>query len=174
MTNNWKYASLGQRERLKMIRGGDEDVYNTEKERNNYLRKLQAELGVPTTDIDDWDATIDNAYSNATLQKADKSGLPKISSGKYNKVNKAYSDYMKALNAQKKEELEEATAESESAYEYLVEWLANNGFSAEGMTAKQEKKALEESVAKFIEQIKEKYKEYASDAKESLFGPYLR
>lgn len=177
MANNWKYASLGQRDRLKMIRSGDADVYNSEKERNNELRKLQTELGVSTAEVDQWDALIDYTYANANTSSSasDKEvKRSKSQSAAISAANQAFSKQMQLIKDEKNQNLEEAKDEAEKSYNYLVEWLANNGYSDEGKTSKEEKAALKESISKLLKQINEQYETQVNKAKDSIFGPFLK
>ena len=59
--NTWKYASLTQRERLKLIRNGDVDVYNAEISNNNSLRNARISAGLDTNEVDLWDTTVKQA-----------------------------------------------------------------------------------------------------------------
>ena len=61
--NMWKYASLSEKERLGRIRNGDNDVYNTEIARLDYLSGARKSLGFETKDIEDWRTLVNQAKS---------------------------------------------------------------------------------------------------------------
>lgn len=154
MSNNWGYSSLGQRDRLDLIRKGNTDVYNYEKNKNAGYRKSLVDAGLSTTDVDNWDATIDNAFGKAT-SKVDRSGLPKFSSaGKNSELTAA----LISLKRKRDADIEETNKNAESARKYLEEWLVNNGYSDDGKLATESKKELEDSVAKKLKNIKTDYK----------------
>lgn len=173
MAYNWKYGTIGQRDRLKMIRNGDAGVYNSEKERNKELRAEWVAQGVSTKDIDDWDATIDDAYADA-VAKQNKSVRVNYQSPSLSAVNNAYTKAMKVLKEEKAEALKNADEQAESARENLSEWLINNGFSDEGSTAKKEREELEKSIADLIEQVKTQYKARSEQTRRDYFSPFLR
>lgn len=155
MANNWKYATLGQRERLSEIRKGNDDMYSTEKARNKLFKEQQVRLGIPTTDIDDWDATIDNAYNKAKEQAKNKA-LPKLS-GKYTQINGEMYEAIENLRKQRDESLETAKNEAESALDYLAEWLANNGYSSKGRLATESREEINSAIEEAIDSIKKEY-----------------
>ncbi len=72
MATKWKYATLPEAERLKLIREGNEDVFNEEKARTLELIKDRQSMGL---DIDDALAWADNVGANNAAYKADKMGL---------------------------------------------------------------------------------------------------
>lgn len=172
MANTWQYGIFGQRERLDLIRKGNKSVYDNEKERNKKLKKYRSELGLSTTDVDDWEATIDNAYSNSKKQEKSTS-LPTYS-GKYAEVNKAFADAHKAIKEERDESLAAVEEEAKSTLEYLEEWLANNGYSADGKTASREKARLNDEAEKLMEEIKKQYRTDLDKARKSYFSSFLK
>lgn len=173
MANNWKYATLSDRERMKMIRNGNTDVYEAEKVNNKKLKKDQQALGLSTAYVDSWDKAIDDAYLKA-MTKKDESVRVKYSSPAISAANSAYSKAMKALREEKATALNDANEQAEDARENLSEWLANNGFSNEGSTAKKEREELEKGIADLIEQVKAQYRARAKQTRSDYFSPFLR
>ena len=172
MANNWKYATLSDRERMKRIRNGDTDVYNAEKEMNKIMRQNRSEAGLSTDYVDGWDKAIDDAYADAVAKQNESTRIkyhrPAISA-----ANSAYTKAMKALREEKAEALKNADEQAESARDNLYEWLANNGFSDEGSTAKKEREELEKSIADLLEQVKAQYRAKAEKTRRDYFSPFL-
>ena len=156
MSNNWKYSTLGQRERLDLIRSGETEAYNYEKNKNDSLKKIQTALGLSTKDVDDWDKTIDNAYS-ASKASSNKKVAPKYASSRLGEVNEALRSSAKALKQQKNESVAQANADAQSALAYLEEWLASNGYSEHGKLATQSKKELSDALKSLLDSINEEY-----------------
>ncbi len=160
MKNNWKYAILGERERLDLIKGGNNDVYNSEKERNKELKKLRSDLGLSTTDIDNWDSIIDNAkveYGNRI--KNQKPNLPKIvSGGKLAAINTQMRSTLKDLKKQRDESIESAKTDAEQALDYIAEYLASNGYSKDGSLSVKSKNVLEQALESMLEDIQKNYR----------------
>ncbi|MBR2021442.1 MAG: hypothetical protein IJ939_03310 [Clostridia bacterium] len=172
MANNWKYATLSDRERLKMIRNGDTDVYNAEMEMSRILRKNRNEAGLSTDYIDSWENAVRDAYAGA-LAKQNESTRIKYHSPAISAANSAYTKAMKILREEKAEAIKDATEQAESARDNLSEWLANNGFSDEGSTAKKEREELEKSIADLLEQVKAQYRAKAEKTRRDYFSPFL-
>ena len=168
MSNNWKYSSLGQRERLSLIRGGDADVYNTEKMRNSSLIKERSALGLSTKEIDEWEATIDNAFSLS--QKQDKSGTPKFMSTKNDRVANAYNSYMRELRSEIERQTNEAFESAIKNSQYLAEFLANNGYSSKGTTAIEGTRKIDEQLSEVLSNIKKYYKAQSESARSRMFS----
>ena len=72
MTNNWEYASVGQRDRLKMIRNGNKDVFDNEILRAKDVIKSRLDLGL---DIDEQKNWIDTLGYNYNLYNAKNMGI---------------------------------------------------------------------------------------------------
>lgn len=164
MKNNWKYAVLGERERLDLIKGGNNDVYNSEKERNKELKKLRSDLGLPTDDIDNWDSIIDNAkveYKNSI--KSPKPNLPKIASGgRLAAINTQMRSTLKDLKKQRDESVETAKTDAEQALDFIAEYLASNGYSKDGSLSVKSRNALEEALESMLEDIQNNYRSQIS------------
>ena len=165
MANLWKYASVPQRERLDMIRSGNADVYNAEKRRNNSLKILRESLGLSTQNVDDWNKTVDNAYSLSQQKAQDKSGLPKFTGGKYAEINKAFSESIKNVRQQKDESIKDVTEDAESTLRYIGEWLANNGYSEKGYLATATKKEINDALEAALEGIIKDYEDSISSTR---------
>lgn len=169
MANNWKYATLGQRERLSRIREGDFDVYNTEKERNKLLKEQQSKLGINTRVVDDWDATIDNAF-NKSQQAAKKKALPSYGGGKYAQINSELNSTIRKLRNERNESIEAAKSDAESALNYLTEWLANNGYSNDGKFAGESKEKLESALESVLKSIRDEYDEQVKNTRKRFLS----
>ena len=171
MANNWKYASLGERERLKKISEGDKDVYSTEKARNKELKRLQTELGLSTAKTDNWESKIDSAYKSAIGAQL----VPNFTatSKNYSSIKKAldgYNNEMSYLTGERNSSLGDARDSAKSSYRALSEWLANNGFSNEGYTAKKEKDELMQGLKELLGRINREYRYQAFNTQERYFG----
>ena len=173
MSYNWGFSTYGQREKLKKIKGGDADLYNSEKELNEKSRQSYREVGLSTADIDNWDMLIDNAW-NTRDTGSSRALLPKIDNSRLAAVNAAFQKADNLIKQERKQALEDAESEAETAYSQLSEWLANNGFSDEGYTAKTSKKELEESYKKLISDIKREFSNLRKETKDKYFSAYLR
>lgn len=164
MSNNWNYASMGQRERLEQIRNGNGEVYKSEKIRNSSLKNLRDSLGLSTKEIDDWDKTIDNAYGNSGNSSA-KSGLPKFGTGKYAGINKRANAELKMLKSERDSETAQTNEQFENALLYLEEWLSTNGYSSDGVLAEKSRKKLHDALEEALEAIRGNYKKQVESTK---------
>ena len=171
MSNNWKYANLGQRERLDLIRNGNTEVYNAEKSRNKNLKSLRQSLGLATDEIDNWDKIIDNANSGTASVKKKKNTLSLLSVFRNNELSKLNSDYRQYLEGIEKE-LEDsavtAVKKADESLDYLNEWLINNGYSKDGSTAQKSKKELADELEIFLSDLFYSYETKAKKAKSDL------
>lgn len=167
MGNNWKYSSLGQRERLDLIRRGNTDVYNAEKIKNSSLRNLRAGLGLSTAEIDEWDSIVDNAKESASAPK--KNNMPKFMSTKNDRVANAYNSYLRELRAEIERQTTEALETALKDSGFLAEFLANNGYSKDGTTRTEAQKKVDEELVSTLSQIRKYYNTQAENAKNRLF-----
>ena len=167
---NWKYSTLTERERLKLIRSGNDDVYNAEKEKNKTLRQQQNELGIDTTKLDLWDDAIDTAYNNIKNPRKVNKNLPKFMSPSksrpYVKLNRAIE------NAEKKAKQgrEKAVQIAIESTRNLEEYLANNGLSKEGSYAKKEFERISSTLYNTVKGLNDEYKLSVARAKEDFLG----
>lgn len=169
MSNTWEYATLGTRQRLKLIRSGDENVYNSEKKRNNELKKLQKELGLSTKSVDDWDDAIDKAYSSSKENASSKRSVTQSQSPAIREAN----EYMSNLKADADKKAEDAKLDAEKALKYLEEWLVNNGYSEEGSFSKQSKDMVEKKLALTLKEINRQYQEKAKKESEKILKAFF-
>ena len=158
MSNTHAYSTLGQRERLDLIRNGNKDAYDYEKSNNATLRKAQQDAGVSTTAVDEWDATIDNAYSKS-VENAKKAVLPKFASDRLSALNNQLSASIKALKKQKNESIKQTEQEAERARAYLKEWLVNSGYSEDGKLSTESVKQLEDAIKNALDSVNSDYEE---------------
>ena len=167
MSNNYKYSTLNDRQRMARIRGGDEDVYNAEKALNARLKKDRIAVGLSTSDIDKWDTAIDSAY-NASVKSAKKASVEKYANPYISDINNAAIQSFKELRKQRDESIENVQKEAEAALEFFGEWLAVNGYSKDGSLAKKTKKEIEDALKDAIETIGKNYKNEVSSIRERL------
>ena len=156
MGNTWKYSSVGQSERYKLIGDGNADVYHTEKELNNSLRSLRKSLGLSTAEVDKWDADIDKAFK-ASANTASRANLPKFASSRIASLNKELGKSIKDLQQQRDESIESVNAQAENSLAVLEEWLAANGYFKDGSLATRSKKEIEDALTSAIADIKKDY-----------------
>ena len=172
MSNNWKYANLGQRERLDLIRNGNTEVYNAEKSRNKNLKSLRQSLGLSTDEIDNWDKIIDNAKNGTTKVKRKKIGgslSSKLINERVDQLNGEYRRYVGELKDNLESSAEDAVNDAEKDREYLNEWLINNGYSKDGNVAQKSKKELAYELETFLSDLFYSYETKAEKAKSDLF-----
>ena len=163
MTNSWlnKYSTLNDRQKLGMIKEGDVDVYNTEKQLNAKNRKSFQDAGVSTQAIDNWDAAIDRAYLSA-VEKAKKkaeSVIPRYEPDKYSDINSEMNKTLRSMRKQKEEDTESAKENAKKALAYLEEWLSYNGYSDKGQLSRTSKKQIDDSLKEILESIENDYKD---------------
>lgn len=178
MSNNWKYSSLGQRERLALIKKGNSDVYNTEKEQNKKLREVRTSLGLSTDDIDNWDNIIDSANRAANNPRKTRN-VPYINSmnSREAKVNREYWNYVDDLKAEANLKKDNAYDKAEKDTKYLEEWLANNGYSSDGYASKKGHEDISEQLSEIIDSIDRDFKAKEKSARErflALLGSMIK
>lgn len=167
MSNNYKYSTLGERDRIARIRAGDEDVYNSEKKLNQNLRKARVEAGLPTNDIDDWDTKIDYAH-NTALKKQENASRVKYGSSSLTAANGVAKNAFRELKKQRDESVESVKEDAKISLEVLGEWLAANGYSKDGSLAKKSRKEIEDALKEALETISKNYKDEFSSIRERL------
>ena len=174
MSYNWGFSTYGQRDKLKKIKNGDEALYNSEKALNKNFKTSYMDAGLSTADIDNWDSLIDSAWAsgNTARTATAKVSLPKVG-GKYDAVNAAFKKANDAITYERNKALENAREEEELSFNALSEWLANNGFSDKGYTAKTSKEELRKNYKELIDTIKKEYKNLREETRRSYFSPYL-
>lgn len=171
MSNNWKYSTLGQRERLAMIKKGDTDVYNTEKANNKRLKEERAALGLSTSDIDNWENIIDSAVRAQNNRfKVKPNGLPKFMNGREGKVNSEYRAYNDQLRKNADRKIMEAFEKAENDLNYLDEFLAGNGYSFDGHAYKTGHEKITKELADTVDAIENEYKTKDKDARKRFLA----
>lgn len=171
MSNNWKYSTLGQRDKLKLIRNGNSDVYNTEKKLNANLRNVQKVLGISTEKVDNWDSIIDDAFKKSANKTNDgRSGLPKFMSGEESRLFHEYNNFMKQLKKDTERSVDTALSDAEGDNEYLDEFLSGLGYSKKGSMSRKEHDEIRDSLAQLLDSIARNYETKSKSAKED----YLR
>ena len=93
---NTKYKDYTQRQRLDMIKNGNTDVYNAEKDNNAHLKSLRKALGLSTKDIDDWDRAVDTAAETSARAEW-KATVPRYQSTRIGSISDAYNKERKSL-----------------------------------------------------------------------------
>lgn len=169
--NMWKYASLSEKERLGRIRNGDNDVYNTEIARLDYLSGARKSLGFETKDIEDWRTLVNQAKSASSEKQPYKvspsKGLPKFYSGNTDKTIGDFYSYMSSLNKKLSDDRNAALTEAAQAKTKLDEWLSTNGLSADGGTAARKSTEIENNLSDELEKLYKTYSENAKSARTS-------
>ncbi len=160
MSNLWKYASYNQRERAKMIKDGNQDVYTTEKARNKIVREANKKLGLSTSNIDAWDDYIDNLN---TASK--KTSLPKFMSTRQSNINNEYNSRVKSYKKEYEQTSEQAIDDAISASEYNAEALINKGYSSLGSTYKKTKESIEKDLEEELESLAKDFSEKVKNAR---------
>lgn len=174
MSNTWKYSSLNQSERYKLIGNGNSDVYKSEKELNNNLKKLRESLGLSTDEVDSWDKKIDDAYRNSSKSTKSSDNLPKFLNSRENKATSGYNAYVKRLKIETEAEAENAAREAKQDSEYIAEWLASNGFSKDGNTAKREQKRISDELGAVLEKLVNSYNDKSEKARNEFMKMLLK
>ncbi len=168
MSNNWKYATLTQRERLDAIRGGNKDVYNSEKRRNSTLREQRKALGLSYGDIDSWDEIIDSASFSADdpyRVNRDKSA-PTFLNSRESELTNALNSVIKELNSRAKKDRNDAIEKALSAEKYITEWLVNNGYNTDGNKVTKESTKIQNDLEEDLDDIEKNRKNKISSARE--------
>ena len=161
--NNWKYASLGERDRLKLIRDGNEDVYKTEKKQNSAIKKAWENVGLDTAKIDNWDKMIDDAFESS--KKSAKNDLPKFMSTRASNATNELNRQMKQLKNQAFTEAEDAVEKAANDMEYIKEWLAGHGYSSLGSTAQKKKKEISDELSDVLDEISREFAKKSESAR---------
>ncbi len=170
---NTKYHDYTQTQRLDMIRNGNTDVYNAEKDNNAHLKSLRQSLGLSTRDIDEWDKTVDMAAkksSSAGGASSNEAVLPKFQSTRVGSISGAYNNTMQALAKENKQKQKEAKEQAEKDVECLIEYLVNNGYSSDGKTAREGEEEIRLNLKNMLEKLQSDYMEAASAAKEKYIS----
>lgn len=167
--NIWKYADLTQKERLQMIRNGDNDVYEKEMARSNSLASARQSLGInEMDDINNWKTLISqakeaydiNVKSASSFKTSPRTFAVRISSSNFN-------TYMNELKNKYKIDRTEAVNSAAAAKAELDEWLANNGLSVDGATASKRTARINTELDNKLSELEEDYKASVKKAKAS-------
>ncbi len=164
--SNWKYATLSEKERLDMVKSGDNDVYETEMARNNYYINMRKDLGVDTSDLENWALLLNQAKaSRENSYKVSKiEGTPTYYGARTNKIMNSFNSYMEQLNQTLNQQKTEAIGSAATAIKTLKEFLANNGYSQDGTTAKKKSDAITELLENKLFSIDADYQSKAENA----------
>lgn len=176
MASMWKYSSVPAKERLRMIRNGDEDVYKSEIARSVDTANSRKNLGLDISEQKKW---IDNISYSYNLYNAERMGI-----SEYNINKTGYADRLLEESAGKGGRKyvttvgRTATLESRakkllgeyydkvSAYarkrDGVVEWLYNNGIDNKSEDGR---KYLEKFDRAFDSAVESYQKEYATKLK---------
>jgi len=153
---NTKYKDYTQRQRLDMIRNGNADVYNAEKDNNAHLKSLRESLGLSTKDIDDWDRTVDMA-AETSAAAAIKAATPKYQSTRAGSISRAYNIERKQLATDYISQKKKAKEQAEKDVAYLVEYLVNNGYASDGKTALEGEKEIRDELKSLLTKLQAEY-----------------
>lgn len=165
MSNDWKYASLGEKERLDLIKGGNEEVYNSEKKRNASLRSLKSSLGLSTNDVDTWDSLIDEAKGKSKkVSGITDKDVAELTSSKASRISKVLNTELDFRRKKLESDVDEAKNDAEKELEKLAEWLANNGYSIKGNVAKRGVEKIKDDLSKTLAMIETEHHKNAVTA----------
>ena len=161
MSNKWEYATLGQAERLDMIKNGNTKVYNAEKSNNSMLRTERQKLGLSTSSIDAWDKAVDEA---ANYGRKTGSKLPSSPSVKESRVLNAMNNCINELQKQAEDDREKAVDEAVTAVGYITEWLVNNGYNVKDNTVKKRISEIEKKLERSLNSVNKSLNDKVSSA----------
>ncbi len=153
MANDWKYATMTQRERFNRISNGDEDVYSAEVKRNNKLKKEQAALGIDTSDIDTWQTAISRAYAKSDTSRNTPEALKLNVRWISPRILQMLDDLKEQYQTDKEGAIESATL----AHKSLSEWLANNGLNENAPLAQEKKTEIDENLKNELSTLGKNY-----------------
>ena len=192
MATKWKYASLDANQRLDMLREGNKELFDEEVARTKEITKARRELGLDTTEQENWMDTVGYNYSSYLAGEGDtvsKTGYaelylngetknagtspmksykekagPETSyiSNAKRKITKAGELAKKSL-ADKYEEIKKrARDELFDSYPYLKEQLVNSGASLDGGKAKKAYEQIEARLMDIYSELDSEYEERLS------------
>jgi len=154
---------LPEKDRLKMIAGGDDDVYNNEVERNKYYTDAKKQVGLETSALDNWRVLLDQAKASRDSENPYKATkipeAPVYAGGKQNDILNDFYSYMRNLKELVASEKSKALESAETASGALNEWLANNGISPDGTTAAKKKKEIDDELDETLKALIKSYTE---------------
>lgn len=163
MSNNWKYSTMTEAEKMKKIAGGDVDLLNTELNNAKKYASLLSEVNADTTGVDNYI----NALNGAAASKSQTNTKDDTESEKY-RVKYATGaegkflekQYEKLVNLTKTyfDQLNKLETEQKQVTDYLKEWFVNNGYSFDGSMASKKLEDTNKHYTDAIKELKENYK----------------
>jgi len=163
MSNNWKNSTISQADKLELVKKGDKDIYNSEKELNGNLRKARAEAGLDTTQVDAWDSALDGA-----MYSYNKSNTPKYYSASKGEAMLELYNSLLETDRQYKESIKNLKEESGVVTDYVTELLVNNGYSTDGSMGKEKLGELGEYYRKSIDALEKGYDSFKKSARKAF------
>ena len=199
MATKWKYANLDAQHRLDLLKEGNKELFDEEVARTKEITRARRELGLDTTEQENWMDTVGYNYSLSLAGVGDKvsktgyaelylkdkpknSGTSPVKSysekvastyrfaDAKRKVAKAGDLAKKALAKEYEEIKERARNELFDRYPYLKEKLINSGASLEGGKAEREYRKLEAKLEDIYSQLDDEYKSRLSDIESRYSG----
>lgn len=183
MASKWKYANLDARHRLDLLRKGNKELFDEEVARTKEITKARRELGLDTSEQENWMDTVGYNYSLSSASENDKiskngyaalyledkkadsepSGVKAYRDGAAVKTSYISSAKRKIDNAKKlamesaadgyEKIKEDAKQELYSRYPYLEEELVNEGASLRGGKAARARKSIDDRLTEIYEEL---------------------
>ncbi len=173
--NTWKYATLTADQRLREIKNGNIDVYNSEIANLNNLKTARENAGLDTVEVDAQLQSAEDAYNALSpIQKAQLNSLYDVEREDLRKQY-TYEEVLKIFR-ERRENRKNAKKQTEDAIETtrknltsLDEYYANNGLSMESSSYIKERQRMKDELDKLLSEIEYKYsvplsKEYKNEA----------
>ncbi len=177
--SNWKYGTVPQRERLEMIRGGNDDVYEEEIRRSQNLYNVRKDFGLDTSEVEEYKSYITNAYNKAKKQ-SDPRTVNRTANTPvfYDAItDKALNNfYEKAISFSNSyiDEKENAKDKAKTRQNVLDEWIAANGHSKSGKLYKERSEEIRSELDAELEKIKATYNRNIESTRQILQNALLK
>lgn len=158
-----------------MIANGNDDVYNSEKEKNRQYKNQLINDGLDTSKVDLWDTTIDQAYFKATdPRRVTDKGQPKFMSYRMSMLTNQLNRHIDELTKNANESRNKARQNAIDDRNTLKEWLANNGYSQNGSYAKKEFSNITKTLSSTLKKISDDYVRAVNLARQSYLNEAKR
>lgn len=173
MSKDWQYASLGESERLDLIKRGNEDVYSSEKKRTSTLKDLRMNLGLSTGEVDRWDDLVEDARKQYTSgQLLNRKDIDAITGSRTQSASYMLNSELGSIRDGIAASKEKAVKSAEKELESVAEWLASNGYSVKSNTAKKAKNEIEDELIRTLRLLESQYKQKSAEALASAVAKF--
>ncbi len=171
----WKYASVPQRERVKMIRNGNSDVFNEEIKLSQNLYDVRKDFGLDTTEIEEYKNYITSAYNKGKKENDPQTKNTPVfyDAVTDNAINNFYEKaiaYSNSYVAQK----EKARDMAKTSQDVLEEWIAANGHSKDGKLYREKSLEIQNELDEQLKKIKAEYDKNIESTRQVLQKALLR